>query len=59
MHVVSPGTIRRAVGDHVHQAPLDGRMAGCFVIAEAADTARDATRPPPQAPHPAYRPSAR
>ncbi|CBJ34721.1 hypothetical protein ACKZDW_23035 [Ralstonia syzygii subsp. celebesensis] len=59
MHVLLTGTIRRAVGDHFCQAPLDGRAIGCFVIAEAVDTTGDATRPPPQAPLPAYRPSAR
>ncbi len=59
MHVLKTGTIRRAVGDHVYQAPPDSRTIGCFITAEAADTARDATLPPPLAPHPAYRPSAR
>ncbi|ATJ88061.1 hypothetical protein CDC59_17275 (plasmid) [Ralstonia solanacearum] len=45
MQVLS-GTIRRAVGDHVYQAPLDGRTIGCFAIVEAADAAGDAPHSP-------------
>ncbi|AYB63292.1 hypothetical protein C2I33_16385 [Ralstonia solanacearum] len=45
MQVLS-GTIRRAVGDHVYPAPLDGRTIGCFAIVEAADAAGDAPRSP-------------
>nr|CBJ53223.1 conserved protein of unknown function [Ralstonia solanacearum CFBP2957] len=35
------------MGDHVYQAPLDGRTIGCFAIVEAADAAGDA----PHSPH--------